>query len=46
MEKSKADTWEPWKLRRFRPEVLDSAQVSTVKMLKYKEPCSKFGLLW
>ena len=29
----------------FRSGVLDSAQVSTVKMLKYKRPCSKFGLL-
>ena len=32
--------------QRFRSGVLDSAQVSTVKMLKYKRPCSKFGLLW
>ena len=30
----------------FRSGVLDSAQASTVKMLKYKRPCSKFGLLW
>ena len=30
----------------FRSGVLDSAQVSTVKMLKYERPCSKFGLLW
>ena len=29
----------------FRSGVLDSAQVSTVKMLKYKRPCSKFGLI-
>ena len=29
----------------FRSPVLDCAQVSTVKMLKYKELCCKFGLL-
>ena len=32
-------------LIRFRSLVLDCARVSTVKMLKYKESCSKFGLL-
>ena len=29
----------------FRSLVSDFAKVSTVKMLKYKELCSKFGLL-
>ena len=38
--------WRCADLHRFRSGVLDSAQVSTVKMLKYKRPCSKFGLLW